>query len=345
LRQNLKNLEENEKLSEPITAILIESKLENVITATEDFASPFADEFERARNALGIIFGETFEPFAVAIANGEDVSIKMILPRAKGIHIGSPGLDQPNFNTAKANEASAKRIMKAQASEDRYRFLLNLYLQATRQVDPRYRAVHLFTCLEALASGQINAEGSRDRIRMFLGYGYDEMFPYFQIGNEKPINVDHIGIVGKVRDQIFHGFSTPQISKNDAEGYKIFQRNPGMFALMLARDCMALLTSSSHIRPDKPADKKKRQIPDRGYRWHVVADEDPNGRNLALRICCGEKRGEVQFFNWIRDYTGGGLTPFKIAIPGGKQAPTHLDEIGYGVELLPFDMTFSQSKA
>tara|TARA_R110002074_G_scaffold38252_2_gene103536 strand:- start:347 stop:1486 length:1140 start_codon:yes stop_codon:yes gene_type:complete len=343
LRDKLKAMEHNEKLSEPITAILIDSKLENMEAIANDFVSPFAVDFDRARNALGLTLGEAFEPFAIVVTNGTDVGVQMILPRAKGIHIGSVAMNEPGA-AAKINEANARRIVTAQASEVRYQFLLDLYLQATRQADPRYRAVHLFTCLEALAAGQFDASGSRDSIRMFLGYGYGKMFPYFQIGKEQPINIDHISIVGKTRDQIFHGFSTPQIAKSEAEGYKLFERNPGMFALILAFECMTMLTAGSHVRPEKPANAKKRLVPDKGYRWHIVADEDPKGRNLGVFINPGEERGTCKIAMWIRDYTGGGPTPFKIAVPGGREGPSPLDKLGYGIELIPFDEPLAQEK-
>ena len=313
-------MRESANIAEPLIAIVIESNIEPPNLNPENL------------EAIGLAFGEGFEPFAILAAADDFAGLNIILPRARGFELGhAGGIDLPT---------SAKKIFSG-VSDLKYRFLVDLYLSATQQRDSVLRAVHLYTCLEALCSRRFQVSGVRDAIRMTTKYGYGVRFPLFQRGNTYPIEVDHIAVVGKVRDQIFHGLRQPEIGKDQQSGYELFSSNPAMFALLLSFDCLSILHAGKDTRPETPSAPLKRSTPPHTYRFHLVADENPKGRNIALLVKEGPLRGQASLALWFRDYTGGGTAPFELRVPGGKAPPGPMDKLGYAVELMPIERNAS----
>lgn len=322
LQEHIKNLQDQAELAEP--ACLIEADIEGIEIVSGRWEETARKIFSRTRYALLLTFGEGFSPFCEIAFSDNAIGLNLIFPRARGLTFETP--DGPTA------EATSRRAYEGLAPNSRFSFLLSLYDAASRQDDPRMRAAHLFVCLEALAAGRFirrEGQGVRDDIRMMLRYGYGSAFPLFQIGDREPIEVDHIGVVGRVRDSLFHGLGEARRNGLE-EAFELFDERPDIFAFALTCDCLFQLLPGKDPRPPEPL-----QPPERGtggeinFRFHVVTEERLFGHTVGALICPGEQRGELYIGPIFRDFTGGGLGPFRIEVPGGAAPLNPADKFGY----------------
>ena len=169
---------------------------------------------------------------------------------------------------------------------------------------------------------------------MMLHYGYGAAFPLFQVADEEPVEIDHIEIAGLVRDQLFHGFSAPKFQAKHGAGRALYEQRPEFLAFALSCDCMKILLAGADTRPAEPEPPPARHIPENGYRFHLATESRRHGFNVGIWIRRGEKRGIVLIAAWFRDFTGGGLGPFKVIVPPGQGPITPEDKLGYGIQIV-----------
>jgi hypothetical protein len=210
----------------------------------EEFVDCHLSILRRARAALGVANGGTYTPFAHVIV-GDASYWSVRFHRVRGLRISS-FVDRSPVNTP-------QEVLSALQDDDRLAFLIELYETACDQERPEQRILHFFMCLESISAG-INryltrslggnqAKHTRDAIRLATRYGYGDNFPWFEICDERQLQVDHILMANKLRDNLVHGgqLCPKDLPVGARQALPLLNQRPEMFALVLAWDCVRLL--------------------------------------------------------------------------------------------------------
>lgn len=327
LQNALSMVRQNADLASPIALISIVVECE---APCPDWLTKYEPQLASIRNALGVAFGEGFAPFASLMLDSDTAELEMTFPRPLGILQEFLGKKGPERTDPLQDAITALRCSE---TDERYRFLVEMFQAATQLPNPKFRVAHLFTCLEAMASGHFNVgRRTRDGIRMLTSNGYVRPFSLFQVGKEPPLEIDHIGLAGHCRHKLFHGIQEYSASGFDA-AFAFFDRAPHLIAFALTVDCLNILRSQVWRRPAESQPELARCTNKSSYRFHFVTEnEDVGSGNIGVVIRSPE-RAVIYIAIWYRDFVSGGARPFRIEAPAGAGAVQDWEAVHPGYRL------------
>ncbi len=155
--------------------------------------------FDSARQVLAWVTGEQPQPVAVVALHTNGAEFQVLPP-------GSRRRQRLWFSSREADgfQDSSIRLSVAARDDSNLGLALELFHDAVREVNGRFRIVRLYNVLECLATKhKAGGVGSRDAVRSMLQLAPGQSCKVQFHGTE--IAFDIVSIAGRLRDKVMHG--------------------------------------------------------------------------------------------------------------------------------------------
>jgi hypothetical protein len=207
---------------------------------------------DKANKILSWASGDNITSFGILTLTKEESFFRLLVPNSNNrlrLGFGNTGKDFQNqiFN-----------LIKAAEEDEHFTFGLSIFQDALREVNPKFKIVRFFSCLECFAYKIKSKERpSRKAIKYLLeleGGAFSEVHI-----SGKNYRYDVIEIAGRIRDKLFHGvqFTDDDLSVDVKDVYELYEQHPEQIASSMQVYCEIEIarwsngTSRGLTRPDE----------------------------------------------------------------------------------------------
>jgi hypothetical protein len=187
--------------------------------------------FDKARQVLTWVTGDEITPVGYVNLHNVGVAFNLLPPRSRMRQ--KAWFDLKEIDQL---ELLAVRLSIAAKKDSNLGLALEMFHDATRERNDRFRIVRLFNVLECLASRYKQAgKGSRDAVREMLGIKPGQTCVVPHNGND--VSFDLIAVAGRLRDKIMHGAPVREdaFAPPDRAAFALLTEQPNLIAHELQR--------------------------------------------------------------------------------------------------------------